>query len=72
MPLVKSTLEAGILVLLTDLSTNDSDPAQARQDYASQLATLIDSYVKTATVNSIVTTTGTAAAQTGTAVGSLS
>jgi phage baseplate assembly protein W len=63
MPLVKPTLEAGILSLLTDLSARTEDPEQARKDYASQLATLIDTYVKSATVT--VTTAGTAAAQSG-------
>jgi hypothetical protein len=62
--LVKATLEAGILALTTALSTNTTDPEQARQDFARQLAALIDAYVRSGTVT--VTTTGTAAAQTGT------
>ena len=70
MPLVKTTLETQILSILTNLSTNE-DPVQARQDFAAQLATAVDAYVKTGTVNSTVTTTGTAAAQTGTAIGSI-
>lgn len=63
MALVKPTLEAGILALATDLSTNTTDPAQARQDFAARLATLIDAYVRSATVT--VTTIGTATAQAG-------
>lgn len=62
MPLIKSILETQILTLLTNLSTEE-DPAQARRNFASQLATAVDAYVKTATVT--VTTTGTAAAQSG-------
>ena len=50
MPLVKSTLEVGILALLEEMSNRTEDPAQARQDFASDLATLIDTYIKTATV----------------------
>jgi hypothetical protein len=69
--LVKSTLEAGILALSTTLSTN-TDPEQARQDFARQLATLIDTYIKTATVTVTVATTGTAAVQTGTGTGTIS
>jgi len=64
MPLVKATLEAQILNILNDLSTRTDNPAQARQDFASQLATAVDAYIKTATIT--VATTGTAAAQTGT------
>lgn len=69
--LVKPTLEAGILALTTSLSTNTSDPVQARRDFARQLATLIDAYVRSATVTVTVATTGTAAAQTGTGTGTL-
>jgi hypothetical protein len=61
--LVKSTLEAGILALSMQLSTN-TDPEQARKEFARQLATLIDTYIRTATV--AVTTVGTATTQTGT------
>lgn len=62
--LAKTTLEAGILALTTALSTNTIDPVQARQDFARQLAALIDAYVRSGTVT--VATTGTATAQTGT------
>ena len=70
MALIKATLEAGILALTTQLSTN-TDPVQARRDFASQLATLIDAYLKTGTVTVAVTTTGTAAAQAGTGTGTI-
>lgn len=55
-------LETAILVILEDLATRTTDPVQARKDFAHQLATAITAHIKTGTV----TTTGTAAAQTGT------
>ena len=70
MPLIKSTLEAGILALATRLSTN-TDPVQARRDFASQLATLIDTYIKTGTVMVTVATTGSATSQAGTGTGTI-
>lgn len=69
MALVKATLENGIMALSASLSTNTTDPEQARRDFAAQLATLIDAYIRTATVSVTVATTGTAAAQAGTGTG---
>lgn len=64
MPLNKPQLEAQILQILTDFKNSSSSLTgdQAAQQFASKLATAIDVFVKTGTVN----TTGTAAAQTGT------
>lgn len=66
MPLVKSTLQQSILSLLTDMRnrTEISD-----SDFADQLATMIDTYIKSATITIAagvpVATTGSPAAQTG-------
>ena len=62
MPLNTPQLETAILALLDDMATRTTDPAQARQDFAQQLATAITAHIQTGTV----TTTGTAATQTGT------
>ncbi|GAB3194727.1 hypothetical protein ABID22_000127 [Pontibacter aydingkolensis] len=72
MALVKQTLEMQVLNLLTDLSKRTENPQQANQDFARELATIIDNYIKSATVTVTVATTGTAAAQTGTGTGNLS
>lgn len=65
MALNKTALAAGIKSLQDGLYAGTTrTPEEARQYYADQLATLIDTYVKTALVT--VTTTGTAAAHTGT------
>ncbi len=66
MPLVKETLKTGIKSLLTNMRTKE----EISDDYfADQLATLIDTYIKSATVTVMagipVATAGTAAAQTG-------
>lgn len=47
MPLLKEPLAAGILVLLTDMRTK---PVVSDAYFAAQLATLIDTYVKSAVV----------------------
>ncbi|MCC3159525.1 hypothetical protein LJ737_19945 [Hymenobacter sp. 15J16-1T3B] len=62
MPLNKPALKAAILRILSDMTTRTSNQAQAREDAAEQLATAIDTYVRTGTV----TTTGSATTQTGT------
>ena len=49
MPLVRPTLQAGILSLLESLALNEN-PVQARQEYAEKLSTLIDLYIKSAIV----------------------
>lgn len=64
----KVSLKAGIEALLTDMETRNEN---AKSDFASELANLIDTFVKTGTVNVTVSTTGTATAQTGTGIGSI-
>lgn len=66
MPLVKTTLKADILNLLTGMrdKTEVSD-----NEFADKLASAIDAYIKTATITVpagiAVATTGSPAAQTG-------
>lgn len=69
MALNKAPLKLGIKNLLTDMEAKNED---AKDEFAERLSTLIDVYVKTATVNVTVVTTGTATAQTGTGTGTLS
>ena len=67
MPLVISTLENGIKGLITEMRTKE----EISDDYfASQLATLIDTYVKSATVTTTVTGTCATPAGAGTIAGS--
>lgn len=65
MPLIKDTLKAQLLAVF--LKENTPDEA------ADQIATAIDSYIKTATITIVpgipVATAGTAAAQTGETTG---
>lgn len=67
MPLIKESLEAQIVNMLTQMSTKTENQPKAIQDFAKELATIIDAYVRSATVNVsvMVATTGTATAQTG-------
>ena len=67
MALSKSTLEAAIKACLDDASEGKTTATAA-----SQLATAIDTYVRSAVVSVTVTTTGTAAAQAGSGTGTLS
>jgi hypothetical protein len=66
MPLNKPVLKQGIQALLAEMRTKEDN---ADEYFADQLATLIDTYVKTATVTVLpgipVATAGSAAAQTG-------
>ena len=63
MPLVKQTLKSGILELLSNFKAQETITGeQAEELFADRLATIIDAYIKTATV----TTTGTATNHTGT------
>lgn len=66
MPLVPQTLEASILATLQKAKANTSPTAEA--DFARDLATAIDAYIRTATVSTTVVgvATGTAVAGTGT------
>lgn len=61
MPLNPKLLEADILALLEEQSQRTTNPEQARKDFARSLALAITKHIKTGTV----TTTGTAASQTG-------
>jgi hypothetical protein len=70
MPLLKPTLETQLRGLFTELSTNQ-DSADALDKLVSQLATIIDTYIKSATVTVDVTTVGTATTQKGIGTGSL-
>ncbi len=72
MALVKQTLETQIKALLQDMASRTDNQEQAMSDLAAQLATIIDSYVKTATVTVTVATTGSATAQAGSGTGTLS
>lgn len=62
-------LESGIKSLTDDLFNNPGNltPDQARQQYATRMSQLIETFVKSGTVNVTVTvtTTGTATAQSG-------
>jgi len=66
MPLLKPTLKSGIQALLTEMRTKEEN---ADEYFADQLATLIDTYIKSATVTVApgiaVTTAGSAVAQSG-------
>jgi len=56
-----------------DSSTDNLDKSNsAREETAKELAKAINIFVKSGTVNTTVTTTGSASAQTGTGVGSIS
>lgn len=66
MTLIKPNLRASIKTLMTDMRTRE---ANADDEFADRLATIIHDYIKTATITvppgQLVSTTGTAAAQTG-------
>lgn len=66
MPLNKAALKSGIRSICDDLyeNTDDKTPEECREIFATRLSDLIDVFVKTGLVT--VTTTGTAAAQSGT------
>ena len=67
MPLVKQTLKSGILSLLTEMRTKE---ANADEYFADQLSTLIDTYMKSATVTTTVTGVCATPAGAGTITGS--
>lgn len=50
MPLIKPVLEAQILAAFQKMSTSETDLKQAQMDLAKELATAIDSYIKSATI----------------------
>jgi len=70
MALVIKTLEDGILAALekqANKSGQNDDPEQSRKELAEDLAIIIDSYIKSATVNVVGVQTGG-----GTAIGTIS
>lgn len=77
MSLVKQQLKTAIQTLLTDMRSRED---VSDDDFSDQLATAIDSYIKSATITVApgipVATAGSAAAQTGTttapAIGTIS
>ena len=72
MALVKQTLKTDIKSILNSLKTK-TDQAQAIDEFADRLATAIDNYIKTATVNTTVTgSSASGGAVTGTGTGTLS
>ena len=72
MALVKQTLKTEIKSILNSLKT-ETDQAQAIDEFADRLATAIDNYIKTATVNTTVTGSSVSGgAVTGTGTGTLS
>lgn len=73
MPLLKPTLKSGIQALLTEMRTKEEN---ADEYFSDQLATLIDTYIKSATVTvapgiAVATSTG-AGATTSTGAGTIS
>ena len=74
MALVKATLAAAILAALDKQAAKQSegdDPAVSRVEIATELADAIDLYIKSGTVNTIVTGTSPSGPVTGTGVGSI-
>ena len=72
MALVKQTLKAEILAILNTLK-DETDQANAIDQFADRLSTVIDNYIKTATVSTTVTgTSASGGAVTGTGTGTLS
>ena len=68
MALDKPSLKNGIKSLLNTLYEQQENPGDAREAFAEQLSTLIDTFVKSGTVN---TTVATNAPATGTGVGAI-
>lgn len=58
--------EAAVFDLLTDQATRLDNPVRARMDFARDLVAAMADLMRSGTVAGPVTTTGTAAAQTGT------
>lgn len=72
MPLIKPTLEMQIYAAFKKMSTSGKDLDDAQKQLAKDLATAIDTYIKSATVivppGQAVATAGSPAAQTGATV----
>ncbi len=69
MALDKATLKSTIEAILSDMEDRNTD---AKSEFAERLSDAIDIFVKSGEVNVIVSTTGTASAQTGTGTGNVS
>jgi len=62
MALDKAGLKAAIVTILTTLATREADQPGGIEEFAEELSTAIDTFVKTGTVNTV----GGPTAQTGT------
>lgn len=75
MALVKTVLEAEILAAMAKQAskTGENDnPEVSRKEFAADLANAIDAYIKSGSVNTVVTGTSPSGAVTGTGVGNIS
>lgn len=72
MALVKDTLKAAIYAAFAEARTKTDDPEAAMNRLADQIATAIDTFVKSGTVSTVVTGTCPAGAVNGTGTGSMS
>lgn len=76
MPLVKSALEQMILAAFekqAGKTDEKDDPKKSREELAADLASAIDTFIKSGTVNTTITgVDGTGSPVTGTGVGSVS
>ncbi|MEP0263785.1 hypothetical protein [Dokdonia sp.] len=70
MTLVKENLKMAIVAAFDEREEKE-DSVAAIDRIAGKLATAIDDYIKTGTVMTMVTTAGSATAQTGTGVGNI-
>lgn len=74
MALVKQVLEQAILAAFEKQaakSGESDDPAQSRKEIAADIATAVDSYIKTATVTTVVVGTSPSGPVSGTGTGNL-
>lgn len=71
MALNKTNLAQAIKTALDAVSDTEVNPAAAREQLAQAVANAVDLYVRAGEVNVLVTTTGTAAAQSGTGKGAM-
>lgn len=72
MALVKQTLINDLIDGFESVSNVDISSEDGREAMANLFATAIDNYIKSGTVNVAVVTAGSATAQTGTGVGTVS
>ncbi|MDR2964039.1 MAG: hypothetical protein LBU90_10475 [Bacteroidales bacterium] len=71
MALVKTSLKTAIMAAFKAQQNKTDNPEGALNDLADKLATAIDTYIKSGTVNVTVATTGSATAQAGTGTGNI-